>query len=301
MLARKILRTARQRPTPVGFLELIAHDLRWRLLGELARSDRRVSELVELVGERPNLVSYHLGLLRHSRVISGRRSSADARDVYYSLELERFRDSLARSAGALHPGLESHHETSVAEGQRKTDKPTERVLFLCTGNSARSQMAEAILRHLSHGLIDVRSAGTRPRGVHPLAVRVIRESFGVDISAQRSKHLDEFMHQKFGYVITLCDRAREECPIFPGGPERIHWSFPDPAEVDGEEARYAAFRRTASELTTRIRFLIAMIERNTASRGESPSSLLKSWRSGRGRVARAAGRAWRRRPSGRGG
>ena len=247
------------------FLRLVAHELRWRLLRELARSDRRVNELVELVRERPNLVSYHLGLLRKSRIVSDRRSSADARDVYYSLELERFRHSLLRSAEAVHPGLEGGLDpdgtTEVIELQRKANKPIARVLFLCTGNSARSQMAEAILRHLGDGAIEVQSAGTEPRGVNPMAVRAIGESFKIDISHHRSKHLEEFLNQKFDYGITLCDRAREQCPIFPGDPERIHWSFPDPAAVEGEEARYAAFRRTASELTTRIRFLIAMIER----------------------------------------
>ena len=247
------------------FLRLVGHELRWKLLYELARSDRRVHELVELVDERPNLVSYHLGRLRDSRVVSGRRSSGDARDVYYSLELDKLRTSLLRSAGAIHPGLDaeagSDGTTSVVKLRREGDKPVARVLFLCTGNSARSQMAEAILRHLSGGMIDARSAGTEPRGVHPMAIRAVRQSFDIDISQQRSKHLDEFLAQKFDYVITLCDRAREHCPIFPGDPERIHWSFPDPAAITDEAERYAAFRRTAGELTTRIRFLIAMIER----------------------------------------
>ena len=247
------------------FLRLVAHELRWRLLRELARSDRRVNELVELVRERPNLVSYHLGLLRKSRIVSDRRSSADARDVYYRLDLERLRNGLLRSAEALHPGLEGGLDpdgpSGVVEVQPDAKKPLVRVLFLCTGNSARSQMAEAILRHLGAGAIYVQSAGTEPRGVNPMAVRAIRDSFNIDISHQRSKHLEEFLDQKFDYVITLCDHAREQCPIFPGDPERIHWSFPDPAAVEGEEPRYAAFRRTASELTTRIHFLIAMIER----------------------------------------
>lgn len=104
-------------------------------------------------------------------------------------------------------------------------------------------MAEGILRHLSEGTVDVYSAGTRPRGVNPLAIKALEPT--IDISHQRSKHLDEFIHERFDYVITLCDRAREECPIFPGHPERIHWSFPDPAEVEGEKEREAAFRRTA--------------------------------------------------------
>ncbi len=122
---------------------------------------------------------------------------------------------------------------------------------------ARSQMAEGILRYLSHGTVDVQSAGTRPRGVNPSGVKALEQI--IDSSHQRSKHLDDFIHERFDYVITLCDRAREECPVFPGHPERIHWSFPDPAEVEGEQEQ--AFRRTAGELMTRLRYLMAMIER----------------------------------------
>lgn len=248
---------------PTEFLRLLAHDIRWRLLGELTRSDRRVNELVALINERPNLVSYHLSVLRKHRLVSDHRSSADARDIYYRFEQERFREGFLASGSRLYPGLEGEGEGGRSERaaslKRTTLQPRKRVLFLCTGNSARSQMAEGILRHLSEGSIDVESAGTRPRGVNPLAVKALEPT--IDISHQRSKHLDEFIHERFDYVITLCDRAREECPIFPGHPERIHWSFPDPAEVEGEEEREAAFRRTASELFTRLRYLIAMIER----------------------------------------
>jgi ArsR family transcriptional regulator, arsenate/arsenite/antimonite-responsive transcriptional repressor / arsenate reductase (thioredoxin) len=265
-----LARVALQRSgaNPNKFLGLLAHDIRWRLLGELSRSDRRVNELVALVGKRPNLVSYHLGVLRKHRLVSERRSSADARDVYYRFEQERFRTGFLASGSTLHPGLEGDgagggRSERVARLERTALQPRERVLFLCTGNSARSQMAEGILRHISEGSIDAESAGTRPRGVNPLAVKVLEPT--IDISGQRSKHLDEFIRERFDYVITLCDRAREECPIFPGHPERIHWSFPDPAEVDGEQEREAAFRRTASELFTRLRYLIAMIERKRKS------------------------------------
>ena len=252
---------------PAEFLRLVAHDIRWRLLRELSRSDRRVNELVALVGVRPNLVSYHLGVLRKHRLVSERRSSADARDVYYRFDHERFRTGFLASGSTLDPAFEGEAEGSRSERvvslERPTSRPKERVLFLCTGNSARSQMAEGILRHLSEGSVDVESAGTRPRGVNPLAVKALEPT--IDISHQRSKHLDEFIHQRFDYVITLCDRAREECPIFPGHPERIHWSFPDPAQVEGDQAREAAFRRTASELYTRLRYLLALIEKKRKS------------------------------------
>lgn len=129
--------------------------------------------------------------------------------------------------------------------------PKPRVLFLCMHNAARSQMAEGILRSLGHGAVEVESAGTEPSQVHPLAVATVKRLLDVDISAQRSKHVDEFAGQRFDYVITLCDSAREACPVFPGDPERIHWRFDDPAAVPGtDDDRYRAFRQVAAELET---------------------------------------------------
>ncbi len=134
-----------------------------------------------------------------------------------------------------------------------------RVLFLCTGNSARSQMAEGWLRHLSAGRVQVYSAGTEPRGLHPLAVRVMAER-GVDISGQRSKLVSEFQGQAFDYVVTVCDRARQSCPSFPGA-RTLHWDLPDPVEVHGsEEDRLQAFRSVRDELESRIRALLQFLE-----------------------------------------
>lgn len=131
---------------------------------------------------------------------------------------------------------------------------TQRVLILCTGNSARSQMAEGLLRTLSDGAIEVYSAGTLPSWVHPLAIRVMAER-GIDISHQRSKHLNEFLDQPFDVVLTVCDRAAETCPIFPGRAERLHWSIPDPAAVPAgsEEGALTAFREARDELEARLR------------------------------------------------
>ena len=132
------------------------------------------------------------------------------------------------------------------------------MLFLCTGNSGRSQIAEALLAQLAGGGVEAASAGSRPQGskpLHPEAVRVMREH-GSDISGHRSKHLEEFAGQRFGYVITLCDRVREVCPEFGGHPQLIHWSIADPA---AEADVHAAFRRVAAELRTRISFLLARI------------------------------------------
>ena len=102
-----------------------------------------------------------------------------------------------------------------------------RVLILCTGNSCRSQMAEGILRHYGSDHFDVFSAGTKPSRVNETAIKVMKE-IGIDISGHRSKHVDEFLGQKIDYVISVCDNARESCPIFPGGTTRLHWSFSDP-------------------------------------------------------------------------
>ena len=128
-----------------------------------------------------------------------------------------------------------------------------RVLILCTGNSARSQMAEGLLRHLAGERFEVASAGVSPTQVRPEAVAVMRE-IGIDISNHRSKSVDEFTDQKFDYVITVCDNANEQCPIFSGNTQRIHWSFDDPAAAEGNEnARLAVFRRVRDEILHQLR------------------------------------------------
>ena len=128
-----------------------------------------------------------------------------------------------------------------------------RVLILCTGNSARSQMAEGLLRASGGERFEVYSAGTRPTRVRDEAVEVMREA-GVDIAAHRSKSVEEFEGREFDYVITVCDNARESCPVFPGRTERIHWSFEDPAAAEGtSEERLAVFRRVRDEIDARLR------------------------------------------------
>ena len=123
-----------------------------------------------------------------------------------------------------------------------------RVLILCTGNSARSQMAEGLLRSFGGDGFEVFSAGTKPSIVRPEAIAVMSE-LGIDLSGQRSKHVREFEGQAFDYVITVCDDANESCPVFPGNTQRIHWSFPDPAAIEGSETeRLAAFRRVRDAL-----------------------------------------------------
>jgi protein-tyrosine-phosphatase len=231
--------------------------LRWRLLSELARSDRRVGELCELAGRRQSLVSYHLGQLRDGGLVSMRRSAADGRDSYYVLELARCGELLSSAGASLHPGLASRPSRRARRGRRPA---LARVLFLCTGNSARSQIAEALCERLSGGAVRAASAGSHPRPLHRNAVLVMRAR-GIDIAGHRPKHLSELAARRFDYVISLCDRVREVCPELPGGPELIHWSIPDPARVPGsDEETLPAFEGTAAELSTRIGFFIEAIE-----------------------------------------
>ena len=136
-----------------------------------------------------------------------------------------------------------------------------RVLFLCTHNSARSQMAEGLLRHLGGAEVEVFSAGTEPGSVRPEAIEAMR-SRGIDISVHTSKSVQQFTGQSFDYVVTVCDQAKESCPIFPGHPEQIHWSFDDPSAVEGSpEDRQAAFEQVARGLTNRINVLLSVIRR----------------------------------------
>ena len=135
-----------------------------------------------------------------------------------------------------------------------------RVLFICTANSARSQMAEALLRQLSHGHVDVFSAGSEPRPeIHHLARMAVRDLFGLEMAGQHPKPFDSVLGDRFDYVISVCDHAAEACPVFPGAPERIRWSFEDPAKAEGtEEEKRRAFERTAKDLMGRIRIWMAL-------------------------------------------
>jgi ArsR family transcriptional regulator, arsenate/arsenite/antimonite-responsive transcriptional repressor / arsenate reductase (thioredoxin) len=237
---------------PPSFVRLAGHPLRWRLLGELARSDRRVRELVSLVDQPQNLVSYHLGRLRAGRLVAARRSTFDGRDAYYHLDLANCADALAAAGLALHPGLRLAPVPAAAPARRC------RVLFLCTGNSARSPAAEALLRRRA-GQVEVASAGSHPKALHPNTVRVLR-TYGIELADREPQHLSTFERQRFDYVITLCDRVREVCPEFPGGAQQLHWSIPDPAASGGTgQDSYPAFEHMAAELNARIGFLLATI------------------------------------------
>ena len=248
---------------PPEVLKLAGHPIRWSVLTRLARSDYRVQELVAFLQLPQNLVSYHLRQLRAGNLVTERKSSADERSVYYSLDLEQFRVLYVQAGSQLHPALTDSLAETFAENQssKAPDTPL-RVLFLCTENSARSQMAEALLQHLSYGTIEACSAGSAPAAqVHPFAVQVMQHT-GIDMSQARPRHFDELRGQHFDAVVTVCDRVREVCPAFPDDPERVHWSFPNPALVEGsDETRYHAFEQISLQLATRIRLLITLLER----------------------------------------
>jgi protein-tyrosine-phosphatase/DNA-binding transcriptional ArsR family regulator len=244
-------------PVP-NVLQLLSSDLRWQLVSALARSDRQVHELVRFVGQPANLVSYHLRKLRSEHLVTERRSSADARDVYYSLDLDRLRNLYLAAGDALHPGL------SVTETRGRADVPAGspvRVLFLCTHNSARSQMAEALMRLLGGDGFEVFSAGSEPSIVHPDAIMAMAR-LNIDISGARAKHLDQYADEHFDYIVTVCDRVRETCPAFPNDPQRIHWSFADPTLIEDPAQRRQEFEQIAIQLQTRIRYLLTLIERD---------------------------------------
>jgi protein-tyrosine-phosphatase len=265
---------------------------------ELASGDQRVRELAAAVGQPQNLVSYHLRQLRLGGLVSARRSSFDGRDTYYSLDLDGCAKALAGAAGELHPGLANQAGLSLAPAApgsaglslapaapglgghaspgsapsgpasaswpvtsgQADPAPARRVLFVCTGNSSRSPMAEGLLRYRARGRVAAASAGIRPKSVHPHAVAVMRDRYGVDIAGHRPVLAETAAQERFDYVISLCDKAREACPEFAGRPGLIHWSLPDPAAGEAGLAGYAAFERTAAELDARIGFLLPVLD-----------------------------------------
>ncbi len=241
-------------PDVAKFFKAMADETRLAIVRLLALTDLRAGELVERLHLPQNAVSYHLKHLRSLGVLRDRRSSRDARDVYYSVDMERLQALYQAIGDVLHPGIAVKRDTSSVA----TDaQPRLRILFLCTHNRARSQLAEGITRYLAGDLVDVYSAGDHPTEVHPLTIEMLSE-LGIDTSVHQAKDMQQFVGQHFDYVITTCDYVTGNCPTFPGDPQRMHWSFDDPSAVEGgiEEQR-AAFRTARRELTTRIRYLLA--------------------------------------------
>ena len=238
---------------PPEFIKLLANDVRWGLLKALTTSDHQVNELVTLLQQPMNLVSYHLKKMRDEALVTTRRSEADGRDVYYSLDLNRLRQLFIETEQALHPAMGVMLPTFDPKSLLHQS-----VLFVCTHNSARSQMAEGLLRHLSYGRLEVTSAGSHPTAVHPDAIRAM-DQFGIDIRQQHSRLLDNFKGQPFDIVITVCDKAREVCPTFPGSGQQMHWGFPDPVSIVDDDERAEAFEFTAQRLKSRIEYFLTTL------------------------------------------
>ena len=248
-------------PPPV-VVRLLSDPVRWQLLRELGASDRRVRELVDRVGQPQNLVSYHLRRLRAAGLVEARRSSFDGRDAYYRLDVEACARAWAEAGSALHPGIAS--ASSEIRVPAAPDGVRWRVLFLCTGNGARSPMAAALMQHRAGDTVEVVSAGSHPKQTHPNAVRALAER-GITL-VHEPTHLDTYRDQSFDVVISVCDRVREICPEFPGHPTVIHWSIPDPARDAGSDAAtYPAFLRMAAELDSRVRFLLRSLAATTSA------------------------------------
>src|SRR6202034_3810406 len=261
-------------------LGVLAHDLRWTIVSLLVAGDLRTGELVARTGQAPSLVSYHLARLRDAGLVSVRRSTADGRDSYHTLDLDAIGGAVAGMASQIHPALLAEAGALPTEaGALPTEAgalPTEagalpreagprqagpagppaRVLFICSGNSARSPMAEGWLNHLGGDRVTARSAGISPGSLHPLAVAAMAEQ-GVDISGHRPAHFSEFADDSVTRVITLCDRARENCRELTTEAAAVHWSIPNPAQAHPPDLD--AFRVTTRELQTRIRYLLPVL------------------------------------------
>ncbi len=231
-------------------LRLLADETRWKLILALRDSDRQVTELVAATGLAQNLISYHLHVLRQADIVSAHRSDADGRVVYYSLNLNQVAAILEQTGQALAlPAIPPPYLPPVT------------VVFLCRANSARSQMAEGWLRKLSDGQIRALSAGTRPQPIHPLALAVMAEA-GIPIDQQIAKPIAAIINDQPDLVVTVCDIACEECPVWPETPRQIHWSIADPAAVTGDDAtRRAAFVAARDAIRARVQALLAILPR----------------------------------------
>ncbi|MFN3374117.1 MAG: metalloregulator ArsR/SmtB family transcription factor [Chloroflexus sp.] len=231
-------------------LRLLADETRWKLITALRDSDRQVAELVTVTGLAQNLVSYHLNMLRQAGLVNAHRSDADGRVIYYSLHLAALEALLAQVG----------YELALPEPTLPPLPPVT-VAFLCRANSARSQMAEGWLRALSGGQVRAVSAGTQPQPIHPLAIAVMAAA-SVHIDQQTAKPIEAILAQQPQVIVTVCDIAREECPVWPAAARQLHWSIADPAAVTGDDGqRYAAFVAARDELRERVRGLLALLPR----------------------------------------
>jgi len=247
------------------FLRLIADETRWLILRTLTLSDLRAGEIGEALRLPANALSYHLKRLRSAGIVRDRHSSADARDIYYHLDVDRLGSLYTAAGRSLYPGLLALSGDALSDGvpepsRLRTGKALSRplrVLFLCAHNSARSQIAEALLRQMGGAQVEVFSAGSAPTAVDPEAITTL-QAMGIDASGLYAKSLDQFIGDSFDYIVTVCDRVRDVCPAFPNDPTQAHWSIADPATIEDSEQRAKAFYQAAVELQTRIRYLLLL-------------------------------------------
>lgn len=253
-------------PDVLRFFRVLADDKRLAIVRLLVIGDLRVGEIGRALRLPSNALVYHLKQLQSLQLLRDRRSSADARDVYYRLDLERLDDLYAQAGGTLHPGFGSVAQPAMV-GDRDAPRSARplRVLFLCTHNSARSQLAEALLRQMGGDQVEACSAGSEPTAVDPDAISVLRD-LGINPAPLVAKSLTAFSGQHFDYIITVCDRVRDACPVFPGDPKQVHWSFADPAVIEDAQKRRAAFGQVAGDLQTRIRYLLHFPHPTTGQR-----------------------------------
>jgi protein-tyrosine-phosphatase/DNA-binding transcriptional ArsR family regulator len=267
---------------PPTIIRLLAHELRWRIITLLAHSDYRVNELVQVIEQPMNLISYHLRQLREAEVVTVRRSSADRRDIYYSLDLANLHAQMNQALMRLHPAFETNPtlgddaliddaleealQTSnvyedegdalVAEDTKQDARPM-RILFLSSEGQIRAQVAGAMMRVESDATLDVHAASNTTTSTPSNVVAFFQTMVGLDISQQRVQHWDEYRYESFDYIITLCDQAREQCPLFPSEARFLHWGLPDPARAK-DEAHYQDILLNISQtLQTRIAYLLA--------------------------------------------
>lgn len=236
-------------------LKLLADDTRWKLLNALRYSDQQAGELAIICQLPNNLVSYHLNLLRQAGLVQVHRSDADARVLFYGLDLDAL-GQVYQNIGAALP---------LSTIKTFTQAPLATIVFLCTHNSARSQMAEGWLRYLSGGKVIARSAGVTPTKLHPIAVQVMGE-VGIDIGYQYSKGL-ESLEIVPDVVVTVCDVAREQCPAEFEQLPFLHWSVASPVRSSSENTQLLeAFRTARDQLKVRVQGLVGNLPELLQSR-----------------------------------